>query len=188
MAYMSAGTTLKSKLIGGFFKAILRKILGGESLFVGQYGHPSGGTVTFSPNRPGSVRQRTMNGDSFILTAGSYMASTPGVKLKTRFGGIRALFSREGAFVVEASGEGELFFNSYGAIIEKTVDGGLTIDTGHVVAWDPTLDYEVRSVGGVKSSLFSGEGLVLRFSGRGTVYIQTRTLDGLTRWLTPLSR
>ena len=188
MAYMSAGTRLKSRLVGGFFRAILRKIVGGESLFVGEYSHPSGGTVTFSPNRPGSVRQRKMTGDSFILTAGSYMASTPGVKLKTRFGGIRALFSREGAFVVEASGEGELFFNSYGAIIEKTVDGGLTIDTGHVVAWDPTLDYEVRSVGGVKSSLFSGEGLVLRFSGRGTVYIQTRTLDGLTRWLTPLSR
>jgi uncharacterized protein (TIGR00266 family) len=187
MAYMSSGMKLKSKLIGGLWSAVIRKLVGGESLFAGEYSHPTGGSVTFSPNRPGSVANRTLNGETFVMTAGSYMASTPGIKLKTRFGGIRALFSGEGAFVVEASGSGELFFNSYGAIVEKHVSGGFTVDTGHAVAWDAGLEYEVRTVGGLKSTLLSGEGLVLRFTGEGTVYTQTRTMSGLSHWLTPFS-
>ncbi|MDA1256434.1 MAG: TIGR00266 family protein [Chloroflexi bacterium] len=188
MAYMSEGTRLKSKLVGGFFKALIRKVVGGESLFVGEYSHPVGGAATFSPNRPGTVRQRTMSGDSFILTAGSFMAATDGVTLSTRFGGLKALFSGEGAFIVEVGGDGELFFNSYGAIIEKQVDGGLVVDTGHVVGWDSGLDYNVTTIGGMKSTLFSGEGLVLNFTGTGTVYLQTRTLGGIARWMTPFSR
>lgn len=188
MAYMSEGTKLKSKLVGGFFKAIIRKLVGGESLFVGEYSHPVGGAATFSPDRPGTILQRTMNGDTFILTAGSFMAATDGVTLNTRFGGLKALFSGEGAFIVEAGGSGELFFNSYGAIIEKEIDGSLVVDTGHVVAWESGLNYNVTSVGGVKSTLFSGEGLVLNFSGRGKIYLQTRTLNGIARWLTPFSR
>lgn len=188
MAYMSEGTKLKSRLVGGFLKALIRKIVGGESLFVGEYSHPEGGAATFSPNRPGTILQRTMTGEPFILTAGSFMAATDGVTLNTRFGGLKALFSGEGAFIVEAGGNGELFFNSYGAIIEKEVDGALVVDTGHVVAWESSLDYNVTSVGGVKSTLFSGEGLVLNFSGTGKVYLQTRTLRGMARWLTPFSR
>lgn len=188
MAYMSDGMKLKSRLIGGFLKALIRKFVAGESLFVGEYSHPTSGSATFSPNRPGSIRQRTMRNDTFILTAGSFMAATPGVKLTTRFGGLRAIFSGEGAFIIEASGQGELFFNSYGAIIEKQVDGALTVDTGHVVAWESGLTYDVATVGGVKSTLFSGEGLVMRFSGKGAIYLQTRTLGGMARWLTQFSR
>ncbi len=188
MAYMSEGTKLKSRLVGGFLKALIRKIVGGESLFVGEYSHPVGGAATFSPNRPGTIMQRTMSGEPFILTAGSFVAATEGVTLNTRFGGLKALFSGEGAFIVEAGGTGELFFNSYGAIIEKEVDGALVVDTVHVVAWESSLNYNVTSVGGLKSTLFSGEGLVLNFSGTGTVYLQTRTLNGIARWMTPFSR
>jgi uncharacterized protein (TIGR00266 family) len=187
MAYMSSGMNLKSKLIGGLWSAVIRKFVGGESLFAGEYSHPVGGNVTFSPNRPGSVMNRTLTNETFILTAGSYMASSPGIKLKTRFGGFRAIFSGEGAFVVEASGSGELFFNSYGAIIEKRVSGEFTVDTGHAVAWEQGLDYQVQTIGGLKSTLFSGEGLVLKFTGEGIVYTQTRTMGGLSHWLTPFS-
>ncbi len=185
MAYMSDGMQFRSKLVGGFFSALIRKMVGGESMFAGQYSHRTGGSVTFSPNRPGTVLNRTLAGEKFILTAGSYMASTPGIKLSTRFGGFRALFSGEGAFVIEASGAGELFFNSYGAIVEKQVSGDFTVDTGHVVGWTSGLDYRVETIGGVKSTLFSGEGLVLKFSGQGTVYTQTRTLGGISHWLNP---
>lgn len=187
MAYMSSGMKLKSKLIGGLGSALIRKIVGGESLFAGEYSHPSGGNVTFSPNRPGTIVNRTLANEGFVMTAGSYMASSPGIKLRTRFGGIQALFSGKGAFVIEASGSGELFFNSYGAIVEKRVSGEFTVDTGHAVAWEPGLNYSVQTVGGLKSTLFSGEGLVMRFSGEGTVYVQTRTLGGLSHWLTPFS-
>ena len=119
MAWMSAGTKVKVRLLGGLFKALIRRLVANESLFVAEYSHPGIGMVTFSPATPGSVAHRRLDGDSFILTAGSYMASTPGVTLKTRFGGLRSLFSGEGAFLLECSGTGDLFYNAYGALVEK---------------------------------------------------------------------
>ena len=184
MAFMDAGTELKSKLIGGFIKALIRKVVGGESLFVGEYSHPTGGSVTFSPDRPGMVLHRRISpGETFVLTAGSFLAATPGIKLNTKFVSLMAIFSGEGAFTIEVSGEGDLFFNSYGAIIEKQVDGALTVDTGHAVAWESGLKYNVTTIGGAKSTLLSGEGIVLNFTGTGTVFLQTRTLGGISRWL-----
>ena len=188
MAWMTDGVQVKARLLGGLFKALFRKLVGGESLFVGQYQHPSFGSVTFSPASPGTILQRSLSGESFILTAGSFMACTPGVKLKTRFGGLKGIFSGEGAFFIECSGEGELFYNSYGAVVEKEIQGSFIVDTGHVVAWEPGLKYSIRGMGGLKSTLFSGEGLVMNFSGSGKVYLQTRTLGGVARWLTPIGR
>lgn len=131
--------------------------------------------------------QRTLSGDSLILTAGSFMACTPDIKLSTRFGGLRGMFSGEGAFFIECSGSGELFFNSFGAIMEKDVEGSLIVDTGNVVAWEPTFSYSIKGVGGPKSTMLSGEGLVMSFTGLGKIYLQTRTMDGLSGWLTPFS-
>ena len=155
------------------------------SHFVGEYTADRPGSVTFSPSRPGMVVQRTLSGGSITLTAGSFMACTPGIELKTRFGGLRSLFSGEGLFFVECSGNGELFFNSFGGIVEKDVDGSFVVDTSHVVAWDPGLTFSIRGMGNIKSTLLSGEGLAMEFSGRGKIYLQTRTLGGAASWLTP---
>ena len=85
------------------------------------------------------------------------------------------------------SGTGELFFNSFGSIVEKEIDGSFVVDTSHVVAWEPGLSYSIRGMGGIKSTLLSGEGLVMEFSGSGKLYLQTRTLPGLASWLTPFA-
>jgi uncharacterized protein (TIGR00266 family) len=185
MAWMSAGTNVKVRLLGGLFKALIRRLVAKESLFVAEYSHPGIGMVTFSPATPGSVAHRRLDGDSFILTAGSYMASTAGVTLKTRFGGLRSLLSGEGAFLIECSGTGDLFYNAYGAMVEKEVSGSLTVDTGFVVAWEPGVSYSIRGMGNLKSTLLSGEGLAMNFSGSGKVFLQTRTLGGIAGWLTP---
>ncbi len=185
MAWMSAGTKVKVRLLGGPFKALIRRLVAKESLFVAEYSHPGIGMVTFSPATPGSVAHRRLDGDSFILTAGSYMASTAGVTLKTRFGGLRSLLSGEGAFLIECSGTGDLFYNAYGAMVEKEVSGSLTVDTGFVVAWEPGVSYSIRGMGNLKSTLLSGEGLAMNFSGSGKVFLQTRTLGGIAGWLTP---
>ena len=185
MAWMSEGVEVKARLLGGFLRAFVRKLTGGESLFVGEYSHPTGGAVTLSPRIPGSVTHRSLAGESLILTGGAYMASTPGVQLRTRFGGLRSMFSGEGMFLIECGGQGDLFFNTYGALVEKGVEDGLTVDTGHVVAWEPTVNYSIRGMGGLKSTLLSGEGLAMRFSGQGKVYLQTRTLDSVANWLIP---
>ncbi|MBW3539537.1 MAG: TIGR00266 family protein [Planctomycetes bacterium] len=184
MSWMSEGMEMNSRLLGGFFKAVIRRLVAGESLFVGEYSHPHGGSVTFSPSQPGTIVQRTLKGDSFILTKGSFLGCSPGVELKTRFHGIKAIFSGEGAFFIECSGEGDVFFNSFGAIVEKEVRGSLIVDTSHVVAWEPTLTYALKGMGSIKSTLFSGEGLVLHFTGTGRIYLQTRTMTSLAGWLT----
>ena len=185
MTWMSSGMEVKARLMGGFLRALVRKVTGGESLFVGEYSHPLGGEVTFSPSAPGTISHRFLAGDSLLLTGGSFMACSPGVNLRTMFGGLRSMFSGEGMFLVECSGFGDLFFNTYGALVEREVDGSLTVDTGHVVAWEPTLQYTIRGMGGLKSTLLSGEGLAMRFSGSGKIYLQTRTMPSLASWLTP---
>ncbi|MCY4522778.1 MAG: TIGR00266 family protein [Caldilineaceae bacterium] len=185
MAWMSDGVQMKARLLGGFLRAFARKLVGGESLFVGEYSHPTGGEVAFSPATPGNISHYALFGNSLILTGGAFMACTPGVRLKTRFGGFKAMFSGEGMFLIECSGQGDLFFNTYGALVEREVADGFTVDTGHVVAWEPTVDYSMRGMGGLKSTLLSGEGLAMRFSGQGKVFLQTRTLGSVANWLTP---
>ena len=185
MSWMSAGAEMKARLLGGFLRALVRKVGGGESLFLGEYSHPMGGEVTFSPSAPGTISHRRLSGDSLLLSSGSFMACSPGISLRGIFGGLRSMFSGEGLVLIECSGFGDLFFNTYGAMIEREVDGSFTVDTGHVVAWEPSLEYTIRGMGGLKSTLLSGEGLAMRFSGSGKIYLQTRTMPSLASWLTP---
>ena len=188
MSTMSPNLQVTPRLIGGAVKAIARKFLGGESLFISEYSASSDGFVTISPSVPGSIVARKLNEQSILLTAGSFLACTPQIELSTRFGGLKSFFSGEGAFVIECSGTGTLLFNSFGAIIEREVKGEMIVDTGHVVAWEPTLDYEIRGMGGLKQTLLSGEGLVMAFTGHGKIYVQTRYLGGLVSWLNRFCR
>ncbi|RLF90147.1 TIGR00266 family protein, partial [Thermococci archaeon] len=78
------------------------------------------------------------------------------------------------------------FLSSYGAIQKISLNGeSLIVDTGHMVAFTEGIDFTIKRVGSLKSTLFSGEGLVFEFRGTGDVYIQTRSLDGFLSWLLP---
>jgi uncharacterized protein (TIGR00266 family) len=170
-----------------FFVALLRKILGGETMFVNRFTTPSPGELVLAPAMSGHIIHQTLSDSSkLFVQAGSYLASTGQVDTKLKFGGLRSLFGGEGLVLLECTGQGELWMNSYGGVLPLPVNGSFTVDTGHIVAFDGTLDFKVKSVGGVKSFLFSGEGLVCEFSGQGTIYIQSRNLSALVSWLTPL--
>lgn len=189
MSRMSPHVEVETVAVGGMLKALVRGLVGGESVFVGHYTAPQVGFVAFSPSRPGCILHRKMSpGDTFNLTAGAFLACTPGMNLETKFGGLKAFFSGEGAFFLEVSGQGDLFYNAYGGVVERDVNGSLTVDTGHLVAWEPSLDYTIGGMGGLKQTMFSGEGLVMNFSGTGKVYLQTRYIGGLASWLTPFCR
>lgn len=185
MSRMSSHLELKTRLVAGFFKSVVRKLVGGESLFISEYTAPQMAFVSLTPSCPGSVLHRQMSGDSFYLTAGSFLACTPGMELRTKFGGFRSFFSGEGAFLIDVAGSGDLFFNSFGGVIEKDVDGELVVDTGHVVGFEPSLSYTIGGMGGIKQTMFSGEGLVMRFRGQGKLFLQTRQMPALAGWLTP---
>ncbi|HEY6562165.1 MAG TPA: TIGR00266 family protein [Polyangiaceae bacterium] len=173
------------RMIWAFFVAVLRKFLGGETMFVNEF--RGNGEVVLAPSLAGQIVQRTLGGNQrLFVQTGSYLASTGDIDTRLRFGGIRTLFGGEGLVLLECSGTGELFVNSYGGVTEIPVNGRFVVDTGHIVAFDGTLDFKLRGIGGVKSFLFSGEGLVCEFSGRGSVFVQSRNLQALVSWVTPL--
>jgi len=129
-------------------------------------------------------------GRTVTLQATAYLASTPNVAISLVWGGFRMIFGGEGAFFMECSaeegeGDGEMLFNSYGAIEEVEIDGTYIVDTGHLVGWEGDLEYSIRKAGGWKATMLSGEGLVLEFEGKGTLWLQTRNLGSLVGWIRP---
>ena len=185
MSRMSSNMNSSFQRQGGFFSAMFRKMFGGENFFLGKYEHPDGGKLTFAPSIPGHVENTQLANNSLNIMAGCFLACTPGVNIKAKFGGLKALFSGEGAFLLEASGSGDLFFNSFGGIIKKEINGEFIVDTGPVVAFTPSLDYSISGMGSFKSTMLSGEGLVMKFRGNGTLYLQTRNVSSIASWLTP---
>ena len=108
----------------------------------------------------------------------------PNVKTDTKFQGAKGFFSGESLFFIRlyCGGQpGRIWFNSFGAMKVLPIQPGqvITVDTGHVVAFDDTVSYEIGKVGGMKSFMFGGEGVVMHFSGQGRVWIQTRNLASL---------
>lgn len=184
MSAMDVDVQSEVQMMGGFIPALMRKLLAGESLMAGVYSSSrEGARIFLAPGIPGEVREYDLSGRSLMMTAGSYLACEEGVTLGTRFGGLQAIFSGEGMFFIEATGNGRLWFNSYGAIIEKDIDGTFVVDTGHLVAWEPGLTWNIGKVGNWFSTFFSGEGLVMKFEGRGKIWLQTRSLDSIASWL-----
>lgn len=190
MSFMTAGMKVTPRLVGGMVSAVGRKLLGGESLFLAEYSTDTAGALAIAPAFPGTVLCRELVGgsDALLLAAGSFLACGPEVRLTTEYGGGRSWFSGTGPFILRATGSGPVFFNAYGAVLAREVRGSLTVDTGHLVAWEPSLAYRIRGMGSLKKTLFSGEGLVMAFTGTGTIHLQTRHMGGFVRWLAPFCR
>jgi uncharacterized protein (TIGR00266 family) len=177
--------------IQAFFVAIMRKILGGETAFINEFSSPGGGEVVLAPSLSGEIVHRHMapGETSLLVQSGSYLASTGQIDTKLRFAGLRGLLGGEGLFFLESSGAGDLFINAYGGIHEVQVNGKYIVDTGHIVAFDSTLDFKITGAGvGLKGLLASGEGLVCEFTGKGTLYVQSRNLSALVGWISPYLR
>ena len=185
MSRMSSNMKSSFQRQEDYFPQCFAKCLEVKIFFLGKYSHENGGTLTFAPSIPGAVEHYNLSNNRLNIMAGSFLACTPGIDIKAKFGGLKALFSGEGAFLLEASGNGDLFFNSFGGIIEKEINGEFIVDTGHVVGFEPTLNYKISGMGNWKSTMLSGEGLVMTFNGTGKIYLQTRTIDGIASWLTP---
>ena len=187
MVSHSAGVRMQTNATGGFLKSLRRGLFGGESFFQNTFTAAEPGTVTFAPPLPGDVVHHRLDDETVYVQSGSYIASESALDLDTEFGGARTFFGSEGLFLLRIEGTGSLFMSSYGAIEEIELSPGetYTIDTGHIVAFEDTADFTVRRVGGLKSTLLSGEGLVAEFSGEGRVWLQTRSQDSLLAWLIP---
>jgi len=187
MVSMSGGVDIETKAEGGFLKSLGRAVLGGESFFQNFFVAPTqGGEVTLAPELPGDMMLIELRGQKLMIQAGSYVASESGVELTAKVS-MKAFMSAEGISMLEAMGSGKLLVSSYGAIFERTIAAGekYVVDTSHLVAFDANMSVTPKTVGGFKSTLFSGEGLVVELTGPGTVYMQTRSPRALINWIIP---
>ncbi|MCL0068631.1 TIGR00266 family protein [Thermodesulfovibrionales bacterium] len=187
MVSMSSAVQIKTQAKGGFLGALKRSALGGESFFLNTFSAPRGGEILLAPSLPGDISHLGLKGKTVFVQSGSYIASSPAVTIDTKWGGAKTFFSGEGLFLLKLSGEGELFISSFGAIheIDLKANEPYIVDTGHMVAFDESVSYAVKKVGGLKSTLFSGEGLVCELTGPGRILIQTRSEDAFLSWLIP---
>ncbi len=185
MASMSPRTKLRTRWNGGLWRALLRKLFGGESLFINEFSCPAGTPsveLVLTQPTPGDLQQIELAGNALYLQPGAFVACTPGVKLGLCWAGFASWFGGEGLFRLRVSGHGTVWVGSFGAIFEREVQGEYLVDTGHLVAYEPTLKLQVALPAGLFSSMLSGEGFVSRIRGKGKIFLQTRSLAELASW------
>lgn len=177
-------TTSKKKGGGGGLMKGLKRMLAGESLFLNHFtGTGAGGVVVVAPSMPGDVIEQPLRGGALLVQGSSWLASSGHVDVDASYQGFaKSLFTGESMFWVRLSGEGTALLSSFGAIYTVDVDGEHTVDTGNVVAFEDTLEYDVGlATKGIFSSFASGEGFVLKFKGRGRVWCQSHQPHALGR-------
>lgn len=174
--------------VKAFFIAMIRKIVGGETFFVNHFTSPQGpGSVWVAPTLSGTVAHRRMQGETITLSTGAYLASSGDFEMKMKFGGFKSLLAKEGAFFIQITGHGDLWFNSYGGVHAVDINGPFMVDNGHLVGFEGNVTFSIKSAGGgMMGFMASGEGLVVQFEGQGRVYLQSRNIGSLVGWLTPL--
>jgi uncharacterized protein (TIGR00266 family) len=191
MAAMDTCIKMESKMRGGLMKG-LGRMLSGESLFINEFtAQEKPGRLYVSPGVPGDVQHYQLDGScGLIVQASGFVACDETVDIDTQFQGLKGFFSGESLFLLKATGRGSFWFSSYGAILEIPVAGSYVVDTGYVVAFEDTLQYNVEMIGGLsfkslKTGILGGEGLVCRFNGQGRLWIQSRNLYPLLNFLYP---
>jgi uncharacterized protein (TIGR00266 family) len=188
MVSMSADLTMETNAKGGFLKSLARAALGGESFFVNTFtASTRGGMISLAPSLPGDILEMELSNQSVFVQSGSYLASSQGITVDTSWGGAKTFFSREGMILLKVSGSGNAIISSYGAIHEVQLAAGekYVVDTGHLVSFESTVNFQVRKVAGWKSTILGGEGLVVELTGPGKLTLQTRSQDAFINWLIP---
>lgn len=183
-------TTISKKGGGGLLKG-LKRMFGGESLFINHFtASADGQTLYIGPSLLGDVVHHKMTGGTLIVQGSSWMASDSGIEIDASFQGLgKAFFSGEGMFWVKCIGSGDVLLNSFGAIYSIDVDGEYTVDTGHIVAFEDTLQFRIgKASKSLIGSFLGGEGLVCKFSGQGRLYCQSHNPPSFGKLLGPRLR
>jgi uncharacterized protein (TIGR00266 family) len=181
MMFMEDGIEMQTSSGGGLFSGFKRMITG-ESFFITTFLNNGGGKrhVAFAAPYPGKIVPLHLNeiGGSFLCQKDAFLCAAQGVEIEVAFTKKlgAGLFGGEGFILQRLIGDGMAFVHAGGTIIRKELAAGesLRVDTGALVAFAPTVDYDIQFIGGFRNALFGGEGLFLaRMTGPGTVYLQS---------------
>jgi len=171
---MGIETTTKKKGAGGILAAA-KRLLSGESFFLNHYtAGTQGGDVWVASSLMGDMFEYDLQNENLIVQGGSFVACEQGVEIDLGWQGFKTVLSGERMFWLHLHGAGKVVLNSFGAIYPVKVDGEYIVDTGHIVAFNETLDFSITKAGkSWISSILGGEGLVCKFSGKGIVWCQS---------------
>lgn len=178
---LSVETTTKSRGGGGGIIAGLKRMLTGESFFINHFtAADAPGELWLAAELPGDMlTMRLQNAGKLIVQSGSFVACAPGVEMDLSWQGFKSFFSGERVFWISLSGSGEVLLSSFGAIYEVEVSGEYIVDTGHIVAFEDSLQFSITKAGASWiSSMLGGEGLVCKFNGQGKVWCQSHNRGG----------
>jgi uncharacterized protein (TIGR00266 family) len=186
---MDISTTTHKKKSGGLLKA-MKRMIAGESLFLNHF-EPKGGPgeLILGTGLAGDMMSLDLNNESLIVQGSSYLACEDGIEIDLGWQGFKSFISGESVFWVNLKGSGKVVVSSFGAIYPIEVDGEYIVDSGHIVAFNETLNFSITKAG--KSWLHSflgGEGLVCKFNGKGTVWCQSHNPGSFGKSLTPSLR
>ena len=196
MMYMEDGIEMQTGTGGGLFKGFKRMITG-ESFFITTFMHQGAGKshVSFAAPYPGKIIPLDLGsiGGSFLCQKDGFLCAARGVEIEVAFTKKlgAGLFGGEGFILQRLEGQGMAFVHAGGTVIERDLKAGesLRVDTGCLVALSPTVDYDIKFVGGFKNALFGGEGLFLAvLRGPGKVYLQSLPFSRLADRITVASR
>jgi uncharacterized protein (TIGR00266 family) len=177
-------TSTHKKSGGGGIMSGLKRMISGESFFINHYtARENQGEIYLAPTLHGDMFVRELNQDALVVQSGSYLASDTGINVDFNWQGLKSVFSGEGMFWLNLNGTGKVIINAFGVIYPVEVDGEYIVDTGHIVAFEPSLKFEISKAGeSWVSSFLGGEGFVCRFKGQGTVWCQShnpKTFGGI---------
>ncbi|MDR2301996.1 MAG: TIGR00266 family protein [Deltaproteobacteria bacterium] len=188
MIAMSPTVDVTGGADGGILKGLARKLSGEKFFFQYLKANRGPGEVILAHAIPGGIVPIVLDGShGYLVQKDGFLAGTEDIVVSAGLQNLlRGLFSKEGFLVVKITGHGLVFVSSYGAIHPITLDAGeeIIIDNGHLVAWPDYMTYKMeKASSGWLGSFTSGEMLVCRFTGPGTIYIQTRNPSAFRSWL-----
>lgn len=192
----SPGVQVDARMEGGLLGGLKRSMLSGESFFVTTMtAPPQGGWVDVAGVLPGDIMPLEIEPNRpFFITRGCWLANSHAVTIDSKWGGAKNLFGGEGGFGLQASGQGVCLLSVYGAldVIDLQPGEQVVIDTGHVVAYDLGMRFQLRQAarGQLWKTAKSGEGFVFDFNGPGRVFLQSRNptaFEAYVRKLVPSS-
>ena len=152
MASMSASVEMRTRWSGGMIKAILKRIFGGESLFVNEFSSKVPAELVLTQAMPGDIECIELKDTTLFLQPGAYLASEPGVTLGLGWVGFASFIGGEGLFRLKVRGTGRVWFSAYGGIFSREITDEYIVDTGHLVGYEPTIHIRVGLAGGIFSA------------------------------------
>jgi len=176
-------TTSSGDQKSGFLGKMMRgaaRMLAGESFFLSKYEvtDDENGEVGIAPPHAGQLKVVELDGETAWLCAGgSYLGSEASLTVDTKFQGLKGMFTGAPISFSHVTGEGKMIVGAFGRISLIEVEDEVTVDTGHVVAFEETLDYKIGKPG--KSWITTwlvGEGLVMHFHGQGKLLVQSHNM------------